>query len=48
MVTGILKELKQELKQTILVVTHDNNFAASTERIIVFKDGEVVEDKYNS
>ena len=34
---GYFKELKQELKQTILVVTHDNNFAASTERIIVLK-----------
>lgn len=47
MVMGILKELKQEFKQTILIVTHDNNFAANTDRIIVFKDGEVIEDRYN-
>lgn len=48
LVTGILRELKQEFKQTILVVTHDNNFAANTDRIIIFKDGEVIEDKYNA
>jgi len=46
-VMGILKELKQEFHQTILVVTHDNNFAASSDRIIVLKDGEVIEDTHN-
>lgn len=48
MVTGILKELKQELRQTILVVTHDNHFAEHTDRIIVLRDGEVIEDRYNT
>lgn len=48
MVTGILKELKQELRQTILVVTHDNHFAEHTDRIIVLRDGEVIEDHYNT
>ena len=47
MVTGILEELKQEFGQTILVVTHDNHFAEHTDRIIVLKDGEVIEDHYN-
>ena len=41
-VFSILKELKEEFRQTILVVTHDMNFANRTDRIIQLKDGEVV------
>lgn len=41
-VFSILKELKEEFKQTILVVTHDMNFANKTDRIIQLKDGEVI------
>ena len=41
-VFSILKELKDEFQQTILVVTHDMNFANKTDRIIRLKDGEVV------
>lgn len=44
MVFGIFQELKQELNQTILVVTHDMNFANKTDRIIRLHDGEVVSD----
>ena len=45
-VAGILKELKQQFNQTIMVVTHDMNFAANTDRMITFKDGEVLKDEY--
>lgn len=38
----ILKELKEKFNQTILVVTHDLNFANKTDRIIKLHDGEVV------
>ena len=38
----ILKELKDKHKQTILIVTHDLNFANRTDRIIKLHDGEVV------
>jgi len=38
----ILKELKEKYQQTILIVTHDNNFANKTDRIIRLHDGEVV------
>lgn len=38
----ILKELKEKYNQTILIVTHDNNFANKTDRIIRLHDGEVV------
>lgn len=38
----ILKELKEKQNQTILIVTHDINFANKTDRIIKLHDGEVV------
>lgn len=38
----ILKELKEKYNQTILIVTHDTNFANKTDRIIRLHDGEVV------
>ncbi|MDE3234902.1 MAG: ABC transporter ATP-binding protein [Bacteroidota bacterium] len=46
LVLAILKELKQQFHQTILIVTHDMLFAGNTDRMISFKDGEVEEDKY--
>jgi lipoprotein-releasing system ATP-binding protein len=42
-VLEIFKELKKTLMQTILVVTHDMNFANNTDRIIRLHDGEVVQ-----
>lgn len=41
-VFDILKELKENFNQTILVVTHDTSFANKTDRIIRLHDGEVV------
>lgn len=42
MVFEILQELKHSIKQTILIVTHDMNFADRTDRKITLKDGEVI------
>ena len=36
------KELAQEFGQTILIVTHDPEFAAGTDRIIEMEDGRIV------
>ncbi|TDQ19715.1 lipoprotein-releasing system ATP-binding protein [Algoriphagus boseongensis] len=36
------KELAQEFKQTMLIVTHDPEFAEGTDRIIEMKDGRVI------
>jgi lipoprotein-releasing system ATP-binding protein len=38
-VFDIFRQLAQEEKQTILVVTHDNDFAQKSDRIIEMKDG---------
>ncbi|MDF2158575.1 ABC transporter ATP-binding protein [Algoriphagus sp. CAU 1675] len=38
----MFRELAQEYKQTMLVVTHDPEFAAGTDRIIEMEDGRVI------
>jgi lipoprotein-releasing system ATP-binding protein len=39
----IFKHLTRERQQTILVVTHDQEFAANTHRIIEMEDGKIVQ-----
>lgn len=41
-VFDILKRLSKEKGQTIISVTHDNEFAANSDRVIEMKDGEIV------
>jgi lipoprotein-releasing system ATP-binding protein len=41
-VFDIFKELAHEYKQTMLIVTHDKEFANNTDRIIEMEDGRVV------
>jgi lipoprotein-releasing system ATP-binding protein len=41
-VLDILQELKQEFKQTILMVTHDTTFAERADRIVSIRDGRIV------
>lgn len=36
------KELAAEFKQTLLIVTHDHEFANSTDRIIEMEDGKII------
>lgn len=42
LVFDIFNELTQENKQTILVVTHDNDFAQRTHRTITMEDGKII------
>lgn len=41
-VFDLFKQLSQEYKQTIIAVTHDNDFAQRSDRIIEMADGEIV------
>jgi lipoprotein-releasing system ATP-binding protein len=38
----IFNDLANEFKQTLLIVTHDNEFAAKTHRIIEMEDGKII------
>lgn len=42
LVFDIFKKLTLDLKQTLLIVTHDNDFAQRTNRIITMEDGRIV------
>lgn len=41
-VFNIFKELATEFKQTMLIVTHDPEFAAGTDRVIEMEDGRIL------
>jgi lipoprotein-releasing system ATP-binding protein len=41
-VFDIFKELAEVYNQSLLVVTHDNDFAAKTHRIIEMEDGKII------
>jgi lipoprotein-releasing system ATP-binding protein len=42
LVFDIFKKLTVEKKQTLLIVTHDNDFAKKTNRIITMEDGRII------
>jgi lipoprotein-releasing system ATP-binding protein len=41
-VFDIFKQLAEELNQTLLIVTHDSEFARNTNRIIEMEDGRII------
>ena len=41
-VFNIFKELAEKYHQTLLIVTHDQSFAANTQRIIEMEDGKII------
>lgn len=41
-VFDIFQQLAHEFKQTLLIVTHDHEFAQSTDRIIEMEDGRII------
>lgn len=43
----IFNELAQEYKQSLLIVTHDNEFAARTKRTIEMEDGKIIRTTIN-
>jgi putative ABC transport system ATP-binding protein len=47
-IMSIFRELNREKGLTILLVTHETEVAAYSQRIISFRDGRIVEDKRNT
>ena len=43
-IVRLLKESNQKYRQTLLLVTHDENIALQAERIITIADGKIVRD----
>jgi len=43
-VFSIFQELSEVFNQALLIVTHDNEFAARTHRIIEMEDGKIIKD----
>ena len=43
-VFDILKQLTIEFKQTMLIVTHDIEFASKTQRVIEMEDGKIIKE----
>ena len=44
----LLRRSNRELKQTTLIITHDENIAEQCDRIIVLSDGKIISDEANS
>lgn len=42
LVFDIFKQLAQDFEQTIIAVTHDNDFAQASDRTIELADGRIV------
>lgn len=43
-IIGLFRQLNKENQITLVLVTHDHNIARNASRIVVLRDGEVVED----
>ena len=41
-VLGIFKQISKDFNQTIITVTHDNDFAKASDRVIEMQDGKII------
>lgn len=46
-IMGIFQRLNQDMKITIIMITHEPDIASFAKRVIVFKDGKVMDDRIN-
>ncbi len=44
----LFRRSNKELKQTIIIITHDENIAEQCDRIIVLSDGKIISDEANT
>ena len=47
-VLGTFQKLNEEMKRTVVLITHEQDIAEYAARIITMKDGKVVEDRKNA
>jgi putative ABC transport system ATP-binding protein len=47
-IMGIFQRLNQDLGITIIMITHEQDIASFSKRIIFFRDGKIVDDHQNS
>lgn len=43
-VIQMIRKIKEELHQTVILVTHDNEYASTADRVITLKDGKIIGD----
>ena len=46
-VMELFRRSNREFKQTIIIITHDENIAAQCDRIMVLRDGRIISDEAN-
>lgn len=46
-IVGLLRKFNRELKQTVIVITHDEKIALAADRMICIEDGRIVRDEVN-
>ena len=44
-IISLFKELNEKYGQTIILITHDENIAKSSKRVVVIEDGKIVDDR---
>ena len=44
----LLRRFNREFKQTVIVITHDENIALSADRVLAIEDGKIVRDEVQS
>ena len=44
-IMDLLKLSNEKYKQTIIMITHDNNLALNADRIITIGDGKIIKDE---
>lgn len=47
-IMALLRRFNREFKQTVVVITHDENIALSADRVLAIEDGKIVRDEVQS
>ena len=47
-IMALLRRFNREYKQTVIVITHDENIALSADRVLAIEDGKIIRDEVQS